>query len=98
MYIGKLYFSISDFFALLLVGILIYTIYFRIPIPLFSPTNLLVLTLLFLFGKISILPVHQTNISLVFFIAIMLTLFFPLFQAILFLVAALLLMKLLKVY
>lgn len=98
MYLGPFYFQKRDLFIILTVGLLWWVIHYSIPLPLFNPYNLLTLAILFLLVKASILPAHDVAVFLTFFTAILLTLFLPLFQVILFLTTAFFLQKLLRVY
>jgi hypothetical protein len=95
-YIGQFYFDKRDLFllsALLALGIIIH---FDFPLPLFNPKNLLVLTLLIFISKGTILPAHDAVVYVTFLSAMFLTLFFPLFKVLLFLVFAFLFLRLTK--
>ena len=98
MYLGPFYFQKRDFFILLAVLLLAGSIYYSVPFPLFNPYHLLPLFVLFLFTKASILPAHDPAVFITFFTAIILTLFLPLFQIVLFLMTAFILQRVFRVY
>jgi len=98
MYLGPFYFQKRDLFIIIAVALLWWAIYSHMTIPLFNSYNLLTLAIIFLLVKASILPAHDVAVFITFFTAIILTLFMPLFQVVLFLACAFFLQKLLKVY
>ncbi|MBM3208888.1 hypothetical protein FJZ40_01150 [Candidatus Shapirobacteria bacterium] len=79
-------------------GLLFAAIRYDFSFPLFNPYDLLVLSVLFLFAKASILPAYDPIVFITFFAGLVLTLFLPLFQVILFLALAFILLKVLRVY
>lgn len=96
-YLGKFYFEKKDLFLILAILLLWGTIHFSYPLPLFDPQNLLILTVVFLLAKGLILPTHDTAVFTTFLVALLLTIFFPLFKVLLFLVGAFILLRLSKV-
>lgn len=96
-YLGKFYFEKKDFFLILAILSLLGTIHFSYPLPLFDSKNLLVLTILFLLAKGVVLPTHDTAVFTAFLVALFLTLFFPLFKVLIFLVFAFIFLRLTKV-
>lgn len=98
MNLGPFYFQKRDLFILLAIGLLVWTIYFSISLPLFAPNKLLLLAVLFLLVKGALLPARDVAVFLVFLTSVFLTLFLPLFQVVLFLVFAFFLLKLLRAY
>lgn len=98
MYFGPFYFQKRDFYILIAIFLLAGVIFLSLPLPLFDRYHLLVLAILFLFVTAGLPPIHDVPVFLTFFTAVILTLFLPLFQVVLFLALTLLLLKTLKAY
>lgn len=98
MYLGPFYFQKRDFFIILAVGLLFAALRYGFSFPLFKPSYLLVLSILFLLAKASILPAYDPIVFITFLVGLILTLFLPLFQVILFLLLAFIFLKILRVY
>lgn len=96
-YIKDIYIEKRDIYYLLGLGLIILARHKNYPIPYLNYDALLILTTLFFLAKGLILPAHDTVVFLVFFLALILTLFIPFFQIILFLFLEFLFLRLLKV-
>lgn len=96
-YVGQFYVSKRDVFlvlGILLLGLLIYLNY---PIPYFDTKQLATLFILAFFAKGLLLPTHDSVVFMTFFIGVLLTLFVPFLEVILFLFLAFLFLRVLKV-
>lgn len=96
-YIGQFYFDKKELFLFLTLIILGAILYFQYPVPLFQPKHLLVLLILLLISKTIISSSKDTPLFLTFFVAILLTLFWPFFSVVLFVFTSLLALKLLRI-
>jgi hypothetical protein len=96
-YIGKAYIEKRDIYTLLALGIIGLARYKRYPISYINYDEVLSLVVIFLLAKGLILPSHDSVVFLVFFLALLLTLFIPFFQTLLFLFLAFLFLRLFKV-
>lgn len=96
-YLGKFYFEKKDFFLILAAIFLWGAFYFSFPLPFFDPKDLLTLVILFFLAKGLILPSHDAVVFTTFLVALFLTLFFPLFKVLIFLVFSFVFLRLLRV-
>ena len=97
VYLGKLYFEKKDLYYFLGVGLILLGRYLNYPLPYISYDALLILAVLFYLAKGLILPAYDSILVVVFVAALMLTLFLPLLQILLFVLLALLFLRLLRV-
>lgn len=96
-YIGQFYLDKRDLFIILAVLLLLLGYRLNYPLPYFEYKNLIILSLLFLFGKGFLLTSYDSALFATFLTAIMMTLFFPLLQILYFLALAFIFLRLLRV-
>lgn len=95
-YLGQFYFDKRDLFLVVATVVILFALRFGYPIPYFNVQHLLFLLILFFIAKGLILPTHDSAIYVVFLIALGLTLYVPLFHALVFLLFAFIFLRLLK--
>lgn len=95
-YIGQFYVDKRDLFLAAAALLLLYAQRFGYPVPYFNVNHLLFfLTLLFI-AKGLVLPTHDSAVFVVFLTALVMTLYVPLFQSLVFLVLAFFFLRLTK--
>ncbi|MBI4129871.1 hypothetical protein HY468_00995 [Candidatus Roizmanbacteria bacterium] len=95
--IGKFYFSKKELFLLLTAVLLFLMMQYNYTVSFFNPFNLLVLTILTFLAKGFFTSVNDTPLFLVFLSAVFLTLYYPLWQIIIFYFLSFFFMKVLRV-
>ena len=97
-YVRNFYIEKRDVYTLLALGVLGYARYKRYPLPYVNYDAIIILAVLFLLSKGLLLPAHDSIIFIVFFAALLLTLFsVPFLQIILFVFLSFLFLRLFKV-
>ena len=96
-YIGHYYFGKRDLFLLVASALLGLVIYLEYPIPVFDAHELVVLTVLALFAKGLLTSVHDSTVFLAFFAALVLTLFIPFVQVLIFLFLSFIFLHVMKI-
>lgn len=97
MNVGPFFIDKKEIFFILAIILLVLSIYFKWPLWRFDKEELLVLTIIFLMLKGLLPSIHNEAFFLHAASAVLLTLFLPLFQVLLFYVVSLFLLKGLKV-
>jgi hypothetical protein len=96
MRIGPFFFDSKEIFLVLAAVLLSVAFYFKWPLWQFQPEDLLVLVIIFLILKGLLPSVHNEVFFLHAIVAIVLTLFLPLFQVILFYAITFFIFKIMK--
>lgn len=97
MYLGPFYLDTKEIFLILAIILLGLALYFGWPVFWFDKKVLLTLAVLFLLTKGLLPAIHNEAFLLLGLVTIFLTLYFPLFQVVLFFFVSFLFFRLLKV-
>jgi hypothetical protein len=96
-YLGQFYFDRRDLFLVLAILLLLWGNYTRFPLPFFRYQDLILLLLVFVMSK-GFLPATVDGVLLILFLAaVLLTLFIPLFQVLIFVVLSFVFLKIAKI-
>ncbi len=97
MRIGPFYFDTKEMFLIIAVLLLSAALYFNIQLMFFEPRSLLTLAVIFLILKGLLPSIHNEAFFLHAIVTILLTMFLPLFQVILFYAVTFVFFKVLRV-
>lgn len=96
-YIGQFYFDKKDLFLILAILLLLAGNATGYPLPFFNYQYLIFLTLIFILAKGFLPPTIDSVLLILFLVSALLTLFYPLFQVLIFIVLSFVFLKLAKI-